>query len=61
MDSNTFTLRSMDNSQNIGPLSLMIIIMDLAILFLHLMEEYLLFLIIWITISLYYEPLRRFS
>lgn len=53
VDSKAFTLTSMDGSQNIVPLSSLIIIKDLAVLFLDLMEEHLLFLIVCITSSLH--------
>ena len=53
VDIKTFTLTPMDGSQNIVPLSSLIIIKDLAVLFLDLMEEHLLFLIVCITSSLH--------
>ena len=53
VDSKAFTLTSMDGSQNIVPLSSLIIIKDLAVFVLDLMEEHLLFLIVCITGSLH--------
>ena len=49
MDSKTFILSSMNDSQNIVPFSSLIIIMDLALLVLDLIKVFLLFLIICIT------------
>lgn len=53
VDSKTFMLTSMDGSQNIVPLPSLVIIKGLAVLFLDLVEEHLLFVTVCVTSSLH--------